>query len=177
VWDTSIQKATPDEISFIFGHEMGHYVLNHIYIGLAFTAVLMLVFFWCGYRGMQFLLRRFGAGWGIEAQESWGALIVLLLITSVLSFAAEPLTNSFSRWEEHSADVYGQEAMHGILPDPGRIGTETFQLLGEESLSDPAPSPFVEFWTYSHPSVGRRMDFAVRYDPWKAGEKPRYFPK
>ena len=26
VWDTSIAKASPDEVSFIFGHEMGHYV-------------------------------------------------------------------------------------------------------------------------------------------------------
>ena len=49
VWDTSIAKATPDEISFIFGHEMGHYVLNHIYKGLAFASGLLLVLFWLGY--------------------------------------------------------------------------------------------------------------------------------
>jgi Zn-dependent protease with chaperone function len=30
VWDTTIQKLTTDETLFIFGHEAGHYVLNHV---------------------------------------------------------------------------------------------------------------------------------------------------
>ena len=175
VWDTSVQKATPEEISFIFGHEMGHYVLNHIYLGLAFSAVLLLLLFWLGYHTLALLVRRFGSGWGISGQQDWAALVVLLLVISVLSFAAEPLTNAFSRWEEHCADVYGQEAMHGILPNPQRTGAETFQLLGEESLTDPTPSPLVEFWTFSHPSVSRRMAFAAAYDPWMPGKQPRYF--
>lgn len=177
VWDTSVQKATPDQISFIFGHEMGHYVLNHIYIGLAFSAVLMLVSFWLGYHGMQWLLRRFGARWGITGQGDWAALVVLILVISVISFVAEPVTNSFSRWEEHAADVYGQEAMHGILANPRRTGAETFQLLGQESLTDPSPNPLVEFWTFSHSSVSRRMAFAATYDPWSGGKSPKYFGK
>ncbi len=34
VWDTTIQKASTPETLFVFGHEMGHYVLNHVVIGL-----------------------------------------------------------------------------------------------------------------------------------------------
>ena len=30
VWDTTLQKLTTPETLFVFGHEMGHYVLNHI---------------------------------------------------------------------------------------------------------------------------------------------------
>ena len=177
VWDTSIQKATPDQISFIFGHEMGHYVLNHIYIGLLFTAVLLLALFWLGFHGMQLLLARFGTRWGVSDSRDWGALVILLLVISAASFFAEPVANMFSRWEEHSADVYGQEAMHGILADPQRTGAETFQLLGEESLTDPSPNRFIEFWTFSHPSVSRRMAFAAAYNPWMENRSPRYFPK
>lgn len=175
VWDTTVQKARPEQIAFIFSHEMGHYVLNHIYLGLAFSSLLMLFLFWLGYRLVQILLARFGARWGITGQRDWAFLVLLLLVGSLLSFVAEPIANSFSRAEEHAADVYGQEAMHGLIADPQRTGAETFQLLGEQSLTDPTPSPFVEFWTFSHPSISARKAFAAGYDPWRPGQTPKYF--
>ncbi len=177
VWDTSVAKATPEEISFIFGHEMGHYVLNHIYRGMAFTAVVMLVLFWLGYRGVQLLLERYGAAWGIVEQRDWGALVVLLLVIAVFSFLSDPVTNGYSRSLEHAADVYGQEAMHGIVDDPQAIAVQSFQLLGEASLEDPYPNGFVEFWMFDHPSTSRRLAFAAGYDPWVAGEHPKYFKR
>jgi STE24 endopeptidase len=175
VWDTSIAKATPDEISFIFGHEMGHYVLNHIYRGIAFTGVVLVVLFWLGYHGVQWLLKRYGAGWGIADQNDWAALVVLLLVISVFSFASDPITNGFSRGMEHDADVYGQEAMHGMVADPQAVAVQSFQVLGETSLEDPNPNRFVEFWTFDHPSVSSRATFAAGYNPWAAGDHPRYF--
>jgi STE24 endopeptidase len=177
VWDTSIAKATPDEISFIFGHEMGHYVLNHIYKGIAFTGVVLLVLFWLGYHGVQWLIARYGVAWKIPEQHNWAAFVVLMLVISVFSFLAEPITNGFSRAEEHAADVYGQEAMHGIVADPQAVAQQAFQVLGEQSLTDPNPSPFVEFWTFSHPSIGSRAAFAAAYDPWAPGATPQYFKK
>ena len=36
VWDTTIAQMTTPEILFVFGHEMGHYVLHHIRNGLLF---------------------------------------------------------------------------------------------------------------------------------------------
>ena len=177
VWDTSIAKATPDEISFIFGHEMGHYVLNHIYKGIAFTGVVLLVLFWLGFHGMQWLLARYGAGWRIAGQGDWAALVVLLLVVSAAAFLADPITNGYSRAQEHEADVYGQEAIHGIVADPQQTAQAAFQVLGEQSLTDPNPSGFVEFWTFGHPSVSRRAAFAASYDPWVAGQSPRYFTK
>ena len=154
VWDTSIAKATPDEISFIFGHEMGHYALGHIVTGLAFTAGLLLVTFYLGYAAMNWLLARYGRAWRVPTQQDWGAVIVLLLVVSVLSFLTEPVASGFSRMHEHEADVYGQEAVHGIVADPQGTGQAAFQLLGETSLADPHPSPFVVFWTYSHRDRG-----------------------
>ena len=177
VWDNSITKATPDQISFIFGHEMGHYVLNHIPATLAFLGVLLLVEFYLGYRGIQWLISRFGASWHIPSQNDWGALVVLLLVLSVLSFLSEPIVNGYSRMHEHDADVYGQEAIHGIVADPQTTAQQSFQLLGEMSLTDPNPNPFVEFWTFSHPSVASRAAFAASYNPWVSGQHPRYFAK
>ena len=76
---------------------MGHYVLNHIYKGIAFTGVVMLVLFWLGYHGVQWLLQRYGAAWRIPGQYDWAALVVLMLVVSVFSFFSEPITNGFSR--------------------------------------------------------------------------------
>ncbi len=175
VWDTTIVKATPDEISFIFGHEMGHYVLQHIWKTLAFLALLLLVEFYVGFRASEWLLRRFGARWHIPSFENWASLVVLLLVLSVLAFLSEPITNGYSRMHEHDADVYGQEAVHGIVADPQTVAEQAFQVLGETSLVDPDLNPLLEFWTFSHPSISRRAAFARAYNPWLPPEKPRYF--
>ncbi|WP_263383012.1 M48 family metallopeptidase [Granulicella arctica] len=175
VWDTSIAKGTPEEIQFIFGHEMGHYVLNHIYLGLLFAGALVLAGFWVGFHIVQWLLRTYGARWQLESQNDWAALVVFMLVLSALTFVTEPIANGFSRWEEHAADVYGQEAMHGILADPQAVGVRSFQVLGENSLEDPRRHPFVEWWSYSHPAIWERSAFAASYNPWAPGQKPKYF--
>jgi STE24 endopeptidase len=177
VWDNSITKATPDQISFIFGHEMGHYVLNHIPKTLAFLGALLLIEFYLGYRGVRWLIARYGARWRVPSQDDWSALAVLLLVLAVLSFFSEPVINAYSRMHEHDADVYGQEVIHGIVADPQTTAQQSFQLLGEMSLTDPNPNPFVEFWTFSHPSVSSRAAFAASYNPWAASQHPKYFPK
>jgi STE24 endopeptidase len=100
-----------------------------------------------------------------------------MLVISVFSFFSEPIDNAFSRGLEHDADVYGQEAVHGIVADPQTLGVHSFQVLGEESLDDPNPSRFVEFWTYNHPSVSSRAAFAKAYDPWAPGAEPKYFKR
>jgi Zn-dependent protease with chaperone function len=176
VWDTSIAQATPDEISFIFGHEMGHYVLGHIYKTLVFIAGVLLVMLWLGYYVVHWLIRRFGAAWKVPSVDDWAALAILLLAFSVFSFLSEPVLNAYSRAHEHAADVYGQEAIHGIVANPQQVARDSFQLLGEASLDDPNPRPFIEFWTYSHPSVAYRVAFAASYNPWAPGQKPKYFP-
>ena len=74
VWDTTIAKSTPDEISYIFAHEMGHYVLNHIYKGLGFAAAGLLAMFFVGYHCVQWLIVRYGARWGCLQPAGLGRL-------------------------------------------------------------------------------------------------------
>jgi STE24 endopeptidase len=177
VWDTSIAKGTPDEILFIFGHESGHYVLHHIVIGVLISFALTFLSLFLGYYFVRWMIARYGAAWGIPSQEDWGALVVLLLAFSLMSFVGEPIQSTVSRIDEHAADVYGQEAVHGIVSNPQETARGAFQVLGDTSYDVPNPSQFMEFWTYSHPSIGRRAAFAAHYDPWSAGAEPKYFPK
>ncbi|GAA3749703.1 M48 family metallopeptidase [Terriglobus aquaticus] len=177
VWDTSIAKGTPDQILFIFGHESGHYVLHHIAWGIAQSMLGLLLLLAVSYHLLTPLLWRYGTRWGITVQSQWGALAVLVLIFSVFGAVTQPISEALSRSKEHAADVYGQEAIHGLVADPKEAARSAFQLLGQTSFDDPNPSPIVEWWTYSHPAIGRRAAFAAHYDPWQPGMEPRYFPK
>ena len=161
---------TPAQIQFVFGHEMGHYVLGHIPKQIAFLAVLLLVALYAGYRLMNWALSRWGSRWEIRGVEDWASLPLLILIFTVFSFAAEPIVNGMSRYYEHQADVYGTEVTFGLIPPAAQTGTEAFQILGEVGLSEPDPNPLIEFWLYDHPSISERMAFVQQYDPWSRNE-------
>jgi Zn-dependent protease with chaperone function len=145
--------------------------------GILFAFLLILFSFGLGFYLFEALLQRYGAAWGIHSENDWGALPILVLVLSVVSFFSEPLENAFSRRHEHAADVYGEEVVHGIVANPQATGRAAFQLLGENSFDYPFPSKFYDFWTGSHPPTWFRAAFAKDYDPWAAGEAPKYFKK
>jgi STE24 endopeptidase len=176
VWDTTIQKMTTPEILFVFGHEMGHYVLGHIWLGMGLAAGGILISLFLAYHGMTRALARWGGRWGIRGLDDWASLPVLLLAISILGFFGQPVSNYFSRVMEHNADIYGLEVIHGIVPDSSQAAARGFQKLGEISLDDPNPSRFIEFWMYDHPSTRDRVRFAAEYDPWTKGGHPKYVP-
>jgi Zn-dependent protease with chaperone function len=170
VWDNTIAKMNTQQIVFVAGHEMGHYVLRHIPKLIAFSAVILLILFYLGFRTIGWVLAKWGSGWGIRGLDDWASLPVLLLLLSVFSFIANPITSSFSRHYEHQADQYGLEVTHGLTPDSGQVAAQAFQILGEVDLADPEPNPVEVFLFYSHPAIPERIQFALSYDPWSKGE-------
>ncbi|MGI4829439.1 MAG: M48 family metalloprotease [Janthinobacterium lividum] len=176
VWDTSVQKFTPDEILFVFGHESGHYVLGHIVRGLLLGFIGSFVLLYLGFLFVRWTITRFGPRWRIPSQEDWGALAVLVLAFTFFNAVLEPISATLSRSQEHAADVYGEEAVHGIVQNPQAAAKGAFDVLGATSLDDPNPGRFREFWSYGHPATGRRAAFGKAYDPWIPGVVPKYFP-
>ena len=174
VWDTTIAKMTTPQIVLVAGHETGHYVLNHIWKGLLFAAVFFFVLFYLGFRSIGWLLRRFGAAWGIRGVDDWASLPALLLLLSIYSFIANPVQSAVSRHFEHQADQYGLEVTHGLIPESSQVAAQAFQILGEVDLSDPTPSPITVFMFYSHPTIPDRIRFSLTYDPWDKGEQPEF---
>jgi STE24 endopeptidase len=186
VWDTTAGRVPNDEVQYIFGHESGHYVLNHILKGLAGAAVFLFFLFWACAGFSAWLVRRYGANWGLVPLETSAdqnllatraGFVVLLFTVTLAMFVTEPVGNTFSRYFEHQADVYGQEAIHGLVPDPQKTAVASFNALGEAWLEDPSPNPFIEFWEYNHPSVKNRANFAAHYDPWANGGHGEFFDK
>jgi Zn-dependent protease with chaperone function len=189
VWDTTAGRIPNDEVLFIFGHESGHYVLHHIWKGFACTVVALFFIYWACAVFAAWLVKRFGAGWGVTGfhptdkglsvgtpeLSSRTGFVVLLFAISIAGFVLAPVGNAFSRHFEHQADVYGQEAIHGIVPDPQKTAVAAFNDLGQAWLEDPHPNPFIEFWLYSHPSIEHRAGFALHYDPWANGGHGEFF--
>jgi STE24 endopeptidase len=174
VWDTTIAKMDTNQIVFVAGHEMGHYVLLHIPKLLAFTAGLLFVLFYLGYRCIGWLLSACGELWGVRGLDDWASLPALLLLLSVFSFVTNPIASAVSRYFEHQADQYGLEVTHGLTPDSAQVAAQAFQILGEVDLADPDPSPVNVFLFYSHPTNAERVLFALSYDPWSKGEQPEF---
>ncbi len=175
VWDTTAGRVPDDEVLFIFGHESGHYVLHHIPKLIAGYAIALFFVYWACAACASWLVRRYGARWHVEELSSRAGFVVLLFVISIASFLLQPASNAFSRHFEHQADIYGQEAIHGIVADPQKTAVAAFNHLGEAWLEDPRPNPFIEFWLYDHPSVQARANFAAHYNPWATSGHGEFF--
>ncbi|MFN2385866.1 MAG: M48 family metallopeptidase [Thermoanaerobaculia bacterium] len=176
IWDTTLQKMTPDETLVVFGHEMGHFVLRHVWKGILLSCLLLTALLYLVNRAAQWAVARHGRRWGIPSVADFGSLPLLALLLAVFAELSLPVSNAYSRHVEHNADVFSLEATHGVVPDLPRVAASSFQKLGEINLSDPSPPPFIRLWLYSHPPVGERLAFAASYDPWSRGGKPRFIP-
>jgi len=174
IWDTTLAQETTDEVLTDFGHEMGHYVLGHIWKGFLFFSAMLFVLFYLGYRSIGWLLARSGAAWGIRALHDWASLPALLFLISIFGFAAGALGNTFSRFQEHQADIYSLEVCHGLVPDAGQAFARSFQIYGETVLVDPDPNPVNVLLFFDHPAVSDRIHLGVTYDPWSKGEPPQF---
>ncbi len=66
VWDTTAGRVPDDVVMFVFGHESGHYVLNHIPKMLTGFAVALFFVYWGCAAFADWLARRFGE-WGLRS--------------------------------------------------------------------------------------------------------------
>jgi Zn-dependent protease with chaperone function len=174
VWDNTSRDLTIPETLFVFGHEQGHYVMQHIWLSIGLAILGLLLQLYLAARLLGGVLARFGPRWRVRGIDDWASLPVLLLLLSVFSLATQPVSSAVSRYFEHQADIYGLEAIHGLTPDSPQAAAHAFQKLGEKALSYPTPHPLLVFWAYGHPPVHQRLRFAATYRPWDAGRPGRY---
>ena len=174
VWDNTSRDMTRPETMFVFGHEMGHYVLQHMWLSLGVAILALLLQLYLAHRLLAGVLARYGARWGIRGLTDWASLPVLILLLSVFGLVGQPFGAAFSRYLEHQADIYGLEVTHGLTADSSAAAASAFQKLGEKGLVYPTPHPLYVFWMFDHPPVHERVRFAAEYQPWATGQPGRY---
>jgi len=168
LWDTLLAKLKPAETRFVVGHELGHYVLGHIWTSILLSWVLTIL----GLLGAQLLstlvLSHFGARLGLTRLSDVASLPLLMLLLSVFSLVITPAMLAFSRYHEHAADRFALDLTH----DNHNAAT-AFVALQQENLAVPRPGAVYKFFRASHPPIGERIDFINSYRPvGEAGSSP-----
>ncbi len=160
--DNLVNRCSLPEIRQVMAHEMGHYVLNHIYKLVLELACVFFVMFALAKVIFDRAILRYGARWGVEGIADPAGLPLLSLIITALFFLYTPLSNSLTRETEAEADAFGIN----VSREPDGFAQSAIKL-GEYRKMD--PSPFEEFVFFDHPSGRARIRMAME---WKAAHLP-----
>ncbi len=169
LWDTILAKLDEDELLTVMGHEMGHYVLNHVAQGLVLSSFGTIFALYLIHRAANGLIRRFGHRFGFDRLSDIASVPLILLLAEITILLGAPVINGFSRHMEHEADRFALE----ITRDNHAAAT-AFVKLQEDNLSVPYPGWLWQVWRSTHPSIGERIEFCNTYRPWETGQPLTY---
>jgi STE24 endopeptidase len=158
--DNLLRRASPPEIESVMGHEMGHYVLFHIYQFIVFFALVTAIGFAVLRTGYAWAARRWGERWGVRGVDDAAGLPLLTLIFSLYLFLLTPILNTYIRSNEAAADIFGLNASR----QPDGFALIALKLADYRKLD---PGPLEEILWFDHPSGRARIRMAMQ---WKAAE-------
>ncbi|OYY71070.1 MAG: peptidase M48 [Sphingomonadales bacterium 28-55-16] len=153
--DVAMKQASLDEVKAVTGHEIGHYVLGHVWRSVLVIIFIAMLGFFLADRVFNRVAALFGSKAKVGDPEG---LPILLLIVSVLGIFAQPVINGVTRMGESEADAYSLRTVN--LPDALAAA-----LVKTAEYRYPRPSALQEAIFYSHPSVEKRVRRAME---WKA---------
>ncbi len=153
--DVALKQASLDEVKAVTGHEVGHYVLGHVWRGVAVYSLLAVLLFFLADRLFPLFARWFGSTATISEPRG---VPVLLFLVSLFGLLAMPVTNALSRIGESEADAYSLRTVN----EPDGLASA---LVKTAEYRYPRPHPVQEVIFYTHPSVERRVFRAMQ---WKA---------
>jgi STE24 endopeptidase len=160
LWDTLLARLTPEQTRFVVGHELGHYVLGHVWINILVSWTLTLLGLYGAHRSAGFLLARFGDRFGFTTLADPASLPLLMLLLSLFSFVIGPAALALSRHHERQADRFGLD-----LTRDNQAAATAFVALQKQNLAVPRPGLLYKIFRASHPPIGERVDFINAYQP------------
>lgn len=155
--DVALKQASLDEVKAVTGHEIGHYVLGHVWRTVFVIIFIAMLGFFLADRLFNRVAALFGSKAKVGDPEG---LPILLLIVSFLGVFAQPVLNGVTRTGESDADAYSLRTAN--LPDALAAA-----LVKTAEYRYPRPSALQEAIFYSHPSVEKRVRRAM---DWKADQ-------
>ena len=160
--DNLLKRCSVAEIEAVMGHEMGHYVMHHVYKGLMFFGIVIILGFALLRKGSDRAFRHCGEKWRVHAAGDLAALPLFAFLILTYFFVLRPILNTYSRVEEYEADIFGLNAAR----QPDAAAEVDLKLADYRKLD---PGPLEEFLFYDHPSGRARIYAAMR---WKAEHLP-----
>lgn len=156
--DNLLHRASVEEIEAVMGHEMGHYVLNHIYTGLMEIGILTVIGFAIAGSLFERLRTRYEATWKVRSVIDIAGVPIFALLFTAYFFAITPLTNTLVRTQEYEADLFGLNTAR----QPDGFAQISLKLSESRKLE---PGLWEERIFFDHPSGRTRIFTAMR---WKA---------
>lgn len=153
--DNLLRTSLP-EIRAVMGHELGHFVMNHIYKGLCEMTLVILVAFIFAKWAMDALLRRHAAGWGLQGVGDVAGFPLFIAVFSAFMFVATPIINTLTRTQEIEADRFGLN----LAREPHGEAEVDLKLT---EYRKPDPGPIEEFIFFDHPSTRHRVHDAMQW--------------
>jgi STE24 endopeptidase len=160
--DNLLRQCTLAEIRYVMAHEMGHYVLNHIYELVIDLMLLAFISFALTSGIFDWAVRRWGDRWQVRGIADPAGLPLLALILTALALLSTPITNSLIRVNEVEADAFGINTSR----EPDGMAAVALKLGTYRKLD---PTPLEEFIFFDHPSGRARIRMAM---DWKAAHLP-----
>jgi STE24 endopeptidase len=156
--DNLLKRTSPPEIKAVMAHELGHYVLNHIYKMIIMLGLVLVVGFAFVQWAFDRVNARLGQGWGIRGAGDTGGLPLLVALFSVYLFVLTPVVHTIIRSQEVEADLFGLNAAR----EPDGFAEVALKLSEYRKMD---PGPIEEFLFFDHPSGRNRIFAAMR---WKS---------
>jgi STE24 endopeptidase len=156
--DNLLRRGSPEEIRSVMGHEMGHYVLNHILKDIFFLSVVITLYMAYLFWALEWAIGRWGARWGIANPGDPAVLPLAMLLISILFFFLTPILNSETRMQEKEADMFGLNAAR----QPDGVAQAAIHLSEYRKMR---PGPLEEWVFFDHPSGYNRIHSAM---VWKS---------
>jgi STE24 endopeptidase len=164
--DNLLRRGSAEEVQAVMGHEMGHYVMNHIPKSMIFLLVVIVAFFACLRWALDWTLARWGTRWQIRGVSDPAVLPLVLLLAGIFFFVLTPVMNTETRTQEKEADMFGLNAAR----QPDGFAQAAIHLSEYRKMR---PSPLEERIFFDHPSGYDRIHSAM---VWK-GENLELFEK
>lgn len=156
--DNLLNRCSLAEIKEVMAHEIGHYVLNHIYEIIVYFGIVLVGGFAFVRWSFDRVRARWGQRWQVAGIGDVAGMPLLVALLAVYFFLMTPVMNTIIRVNEAEADLF---ALHAAGEPDG--AAEVALKLGEYRKLDPGP---IEEWIFfDHPSGRSRIHMAMT---WKA---------
>jgi STE24 endopeptidase len=164
-----VNRLEPDEVVFVMGHEIGHFVLRHTLTVILVATLLATLSLYVVHRVAARSIARFQHRFGFGRLDDVASLPLLVLVGGVVMLATTPAMLAISRWQEREADRFGLE-----MTRDNQAAARAFVKLQDENLAVPRSGLLYRLWRGSHPDLADRIEFSNSYRPWLRGDPLRY---
>lgn len=154
--DNLLRRTSLPEIRAVMGHELGHYVMNHIPKLLISLTLILLTAFYVAQWAMRGLLARFAASTGVNRIDDIANLPMLVAVFSLFFTLLTPIQNTLIRTEEIEADRFGLN----LSREPHGFAEAQLHLIEYRKSN---PSDLEEFLFFDHPAPRKRIYDAMRW--------------